>query len=195
MQKRYSCGWLQKVAFEEQKVPTTTITSSLAGAVVASMILHRINDHARMFQDAVRQFQDSISLESTISVIQRKIDCPACESVDPLAVRLTAKRFCPHNAVFPLVDGADVEVVLSEPVLLRGTCRSCRRQQDYFESVRQVNDAVTFCSLCGRQSISTECVERLSLAEFERTFAGRNLPCKFITYHAENQQVVVEMED
>ena len=195
MQERYSCGWLQKVAYKEKRVPTTTITSSLAGAVVASMVLQRINGHAQAPQDAVRHFQDSISLESMVSVIQRKTDCLACDEVDPLAVRLTAKRFCTCNAAFPLADGSDVEVVLSEPILIRGTCKLCQRQQDYFQSVRQVNDAVTFCSLCGTQSVWTEFVQRLSLAEFERTFAGRNLPCKFITYHAENRQVVVEMED
>lgn len=194
IQKRYSCGFLRKVALEEKKIPTTTITSSLAGAVVSSMILNRISGHAQSFQDAVRQFQDSISLESTVSVIQRMDNCPACESADPSAVRLTAKRFC-ANSNFPLVSDSEVEVVLSEPVLIRGTCKLCQRQQDYFESVRQINDAVTFCSICATQSISTEIVERLSITEFEKTFAGRNLPCKFITYQAGNRQIVVEMED
>ncbi len=195
IQKRYSCGWLRKVSFAEKKIPTTTITSSLSGAVVASLILNRINDHAQAFQDSVRQFQDSISLESTVSVIQRKDNCPACESVYPIDVRFTAKRFCTGVSPLPLVSGPDIEVVLSEPILIRGTCKLCQRQQEYFESVRQVNDAVTFCTICEEQSISTEIVERMPLAEFEKVFKGKNLPCKFITYQAGNRQVVVEMED
>lgn len=195
IQKRYSCGWLRRVAFEEKKIPTTTITSSLAGAVVASMMLNRISNHAQAIQDAVRQFQDTISLESTVSVIQRKEDCPACRAVDPLAVRLTAKRSCAHKPIIPLANEVDVEVVLSEPVLIRGTCKLCQRQQEYYQSARQTTDAVTFCSVCLANSVSADFVERLPIAEFEKTFAGRNLPCKFLTYHADNRQVVVEMED
>jgi len=194
MQKRYSCGRLRKVSYEEKKVPTTPITSSLAGAVVASMLLHRINGHAQAQQDAVRQFHDSISLASTVSVIQRQDNCPGCAAIDPSTVRLTAKRSCTPHAGFPSACAADVEVVLSEPVLLGGTCTRCGRRQDYYASVRQVNDAVTFCTVCQAQSVVTEFVERLSLDEFEATFAGRDVPCKFITCHTGNRQVVVEME-
>ena len=195
IQKRYSCGWLRKVAFEEKKIPTTAITSSLAGAVVASMMLNRINKHSHAIQDAVRQFQDSISLESTVSVIQRKEDCPACQAVDPVAVRLTAKRSCSHTPIIPLATEIDVEIVLSEPVLIRGTCKLCGRQQEHFKSARETTDAVTFCSVCLENSVSTEFVERLTLADFEMTFAGRDLPCKFLTYHADDRQVIVELED
>lgn len=195
IQKRYSCGWLRKVSFEEKKIPTTTITSSLCGAIVASLILNRINNHAQAIQDSVRQFQDSISLESTMSVIQRKENCLSCESTDPAPVRLTARRFCNGTSPLPLATDPDVEVVLSEPILIRGTCKLCQRQQEYFESVNHVNDAVTFCSLCGEQSISTEIVDRMPLKEFEKVFLGKNLKCKFITYQAGNRQIVVELED
>jgi len=195
IQRRYSCGPLRKVAFAEKKIPTTTITSSLAGAVVASMMLNRISSHAQALQDAVRHFQDSISLESTVSLIQRKEDCPACTSVDPQAIRLTAKRSCACEPIIPLADACDGDVVLSEPVLIRGTCKLCERHQDYYESARQITDAVTYCSVCSAQSVSTELVEKLPLAEFEKTFAGRSLPCKFLAYHADNRQIIVEMED
>lgn len=195
IQKRYSCGWLRRVAVEEKKIPTTTITSSLAGAVAVSMMLNRICEHDQAIHDTVRQFQDSISLHSTVSVIQRKDDCPACQSVDPLAVRFTAKRSCAMDSVIPLANGDDIEVVLSEAVLIRGTCKLCQRQQDYYESARIITDAVTFCSVCSENSVSMDFVERMSLAEFEKIFAGRNLPCKFLTYHADNRQVVIEMED
>jgi molybdopterin/thiamine biosynthesis adenylyltransferase len=195
IQKRFSCGWLRKVAFEEKKIPTTAITSSLAGAVVVSMMLNRVNEHAQAIQTAVRHFQDSISLESTLSVMRRNEDCFACKSIDPCAVRLVAKRSCAHDSIIPLGDGSEVEVVLSEPVLIRGICKLCQREQEYFESTRRITDAATFCSVCGAYSVSTEFVERLPLAEFEKVFAGRNVPCKFLTYHADNRQVIVEMED
>jgi hypothetical protein len=195
MQKRYSCGWLRKVAFEEKKIPTIAITSSLAGAVAVSMMLNRINDHAQAIQAGVRHFQDSITLEATLSVMQRNGDCLACKSVDPSARRLAAKRFCTRESIFPLADGVSGEVLLSEPVLTRGVCKLCGREQEYFESARKLTDAVTFCSVCGSHSVTTEFVERLPLADFEKVFVDRNLPCKFLTYNADNRQVVIEMED
>lgn len=195
IQKRYSCGWLQKVSVEEKKIPTTTITSSISGAIVTSLVLNRLNDHAQAFQDSIRHFQDSISLESTVAVIPRKDMCPACELADPSVIRLTAKRFCSGDSKFPLVSDQNIEIVFSEPILIRGTCKLCHRQQEYFESVRNVNDSVTFCTLCKDQSNSTEIVERMTLKDFEKTFYGRNLPCKYIKCQIENMQIIIEMED
>ena len=195
MQKRYSCGWLKKASFEEKKIPTTTLTSSLAGAAVTSLILNRLSNHPEAFHYAARYFQDAISLAVTVSQIQPNDDCPTCQLVDPRALRMTTKRSCAHKPIALLAQGNDTEVILSEPVLIRGTCTICHRQQEYFASTRQTTDAVTFCSICSKNSISTEFVERLSPTDFAKTFAGRDLPCKFLTYHAANQQVILEMED
>jgi len=195
MQKRYSCGWLRKIAFEEKKIPTTAITSSVAGSFAASMMLNRINEHPQAIQGAVRHFQDSITLEANLSIPQRNKDCPACRSVNPSAEIFSTKRSCAGKPIIPLADGVAGEIVLSEPILIYGVCKLCGRKQEYFESARKLWDAVTFCSVCGSHSVATEFIERLTLADFEKMFAGRNVPCKFITYQADNRQVVIEMED
>jgi len=195
IQKRYSCGWLRKVAFEEKKIPTTAITSSIAGAIAVSMMLNRINEHPQAIPGAVRYFQDSITLEPTLSVLQQNEDCPKCKSVDPSAEILSAKRSCAEQPIIPLADGVAGEIVLSEPILTHCVCKLCGREQEYFESARKLSDAVTFCSVCGLHSIATEFIERLTLADFKKMFAERNVRCKFVTYHADNRQVVIEMED
>lgn len=195
IEKRYSCGWLRKVAFEEKKIPTTTITSSMAGSVVVSLIMNRINEHPQAIHGAIRFFHDTITLEGTLSVVQKNESCFACKSFDPHALRATARRFCVNEPLIPLLGNAQGEIVLSEPVLIRGVCKSCGREQDYFESARKLTDAVTFCSACGSQSVSAEFIERLTVANFKRVFAGRNLPCKFLTYNADNRQIVIELEE
>lgn len=195
IQKRYSCGWLRKVAFEEKKIPTTAITSSIAGSFAVSMMLNRINKHPQAIHSAVRHFQDSITLEATLSVLQRNENCPACRSDNLSAEIILTKRFCARHPIIPLADNISGEIVLSEPVLIRGICKLCGREQEYFESTRRLSDVVTFCSLCGSHSVATEFVERLTMADFERVFAGRNVPCKFITYFADNRQIIIEMED
>lgn len=195
IQKRYSCGGLRKVAFEEKKIPTTAITSSIAGSVAVSMMLNRLNEHPQALQGAIRHFQDSITLEATLSVLQRREDCLACTSVDSSADIISAKRTCAGQPLIPLATEVSGEIVLSEPLLRRGVCKLCGREQEYFESVRKLTDAVTFCAICGAHSVATEFIERLPVNDFEKMFAERSLPFKFLTYHADGRQIVIEMED
>ena len=110
-------------------------------------------------------------------------------------MRTAAKRLCGKESSIPLISDAKGEISLSEPVLIRGVCKLCGREQDYFESARKLTDAVTFCSTCGTQSVSTEFVQRLNPDDFKRLFAGRNLPCKFLTYNADNRQILMELEE
>jgi len=195
IQKRYSCGPLRKVAFEENKIPTTAITSSMVGSIVVSLFLNRLNSHPQAIPyGAIRHFQDTITLESTLSMVQRNDDCLACKSVDPHATRMTAKRFCGNQSVIPVTGDMKGEIVLSEPVLTRGICKLCGREQDYFESTKKLTDVVTFCTICGIQSVSPEFVERLSLADFKRLFAGRSVPCKFLVYNTDSRQMILELE-
>jgi hypothetical protein len=195
IQKRYSCGLLRKVAFEEKKIPTTAITSSLAGSLVVSMLLNRINQHPQAIQGAVRHFQDSITLEATLSKYGRNGNCPTCGSVRAFDGIVSARRSSQSAQDVPLAHGATGEIILSESVLMRGVCQSCGRQQEYFESARKLTDAVTFCSICGKYSVQTEFVQRMSIHEFEEVFAGKTVPCKFITCRVADQEIVIEMED
>lgn len=195
IQKRYSCGWLRKVAYEERKIPTTAITSSLASAVAVAMILNRINEHPQAIQGAFRHFQDSITLGTTLSMVQRNDDCFACKSVDLRPTRFVSKRSCASKPLIPLAGDVKGDIVLSEPVLTRSVCNLCGKEQEYFESARKLTDAVTFCPTCGSHSVVTQFIERLTLNDFENNFAGRRLPCKFLTYNADTRQVVIEMED
>lgn len=195
MQRRYSCGWLKKVAFEERKIPTTVVTSSLAGAVASSLLLNRLHGNSQVPAGAIRYFQDSITLSSTLSVATRNEDCPACAADERGLPVIAARRSCAGDGRLPLGPGVEGEVVFSEPVLLRGTCCSCGRVQDYVESARKLNDAVNFCSACGTTSVRTEFAERVALGDFAELFSERNVPVKFVTCQVAGRRVVVEMED
>ena len=196
IQRRYSCGWLRKVAFDERKLPTTVVTSAMAGSVAVSLMLNRLNQHPQAIHDAVRLFQDTISLEATLSVVQRNEVCPACNSIDSNPTHIATKRFCSNESVIPLIGDATGEITLSEPVLIRGVCKICNRRQDYFESVHKLTDAITFCSICGARAVEIEVVEGGLTPEcFRQLFAGRNVPCKYLKYNAGNRQIILEMEE
>jgi len=195
IQKRYSCGWLRRVSIDEKKIPTTTITSSLCGAIASSLVLNTVNGHPQAIQGAVRYFQDAISLHTTLSALARNDDCPTCKTLDPTATRIVAKRQCLLETLVPIVNPHKGEITFSEPVAIRGVCKQCGRTQEYFESSRRLTDAITFCSLCKSTSCEIDFVERITLPEFTALFAGRNVPSKFVTYSQDNKQVIIEMEN
>lgn len=196
IQKRYSCGWLRKVAQNEKKIPTTTITSSLASAVAVSLILNRLTQHSQSIHyNAFRYFQDSITLENTLSIFQKNESCFTCSNSDPKFMIFKSKRTCSNTPILPLPCNLQGEIVLSEPVLIRGTCLLCGREQEYFESTRKLTDAVTYCLECQSYSIATQFVERLTLPEFERIFVGRKVSCKYLTYFTNDKKIIIELED
>ena len=195
MQKRYSCGWLRKIAYKERRVPTTAVTSSIAGAVGVSLVLNRLCGHPQGICTAIRHFHDTITLETALSVPQRCGDCPTCGSIDPHAFRMLASRNCGNTSVIPLGTDVGGVVLLSEPILISGTCKLCGRVQEYYESVRRLTEAVTICSNCKEQSVRTEFVERLNAADFRRLFADRRLPVKYFSYITDDRQFIIELED
>jgi molybdopterin/thiamine biosynthesis adenylyltransferase len=195
IQQRYSCGWLRKASFEERKIPTTAITSSLAGAAAVTLLLQRLNNHPQRIEGAVRYFVDSITLGSTVSAQSSNAICHGCQSAAKPASIVPSKRNCATGATLPLAEDCAATVELSEPVLLRGTCASCGHTHEYHESARKLTDAVTFCTTCGTTSIKTEIVERMPAREFVATFAGRNVPVKFLTCRMHDRNIIIEMED
>jgi molybdopterin/thiamine biosynthesis adenylyltransferase len=195
IQKRFSCGWLRKVALEEKKIPSTAITSSIAGATIVSLLLNRLCNHPQAIQQATRCLVDTITLSSTTSVFEHNPDCLVCASIDPSALRTVARRYCNGSSVIPLIGNVSSDILLSEPVLIRGTCKLCNREQEYYESTNRVSDAVTFCTACGAQSVTAEIVDRLSVEQFGTVFAGHNVPCKYLVYNSGTRQFIVELED
>lgn len=193
--QRYSCGWLRKVGLVERKVPTTAVTSSMAAAVVVSLLLNRLCDHPDRIDRAVRYFQDAVDLNVTLADVPRNPDCIACRFAHRGTVRTRAARHCAQDSLIPALEGEIGEIVLSEPILTTSECRRCGRIQDYYKSTREVTDAVTQCTQCGTQSVALKIVDVVSLAEFKGLFSGRDVPCKFLTYGSDGSHFVIELED
>jgi molybdopterin/thiamine biosynthesis adenylyltransferase len=195
LQKRYSCGWLKKVAYEEKKVPTTAVTSSVAGSMIVAMAMNRLHSHPDAPTGAVRLFQDTVSLHTTMSAVSRSDGCPACSRSALRVVRIAARRECALGSLPVFPKASEVEVSLSEPVLVDGHCNRCHRHLEWYESTRRVDDSATVCPGCGDTSVTLRLVESLSLEELESVFAGRRIPCKYLTFRAEGMNVLVELED
>ena len=194
LQKRFSCGWLKKIAYKEKKIPTTTITSSISGAFVVSILLNRLNKHEQSIQGAVRCFHDSISLQSTISLIQRKDDCPSCQRYGEKFERIVTKRIClPENDLKFDID-ENIHILLSEPVVLYGKCKLCDKVTNCYESTKYMTDSAIFCKNCKSNSINLKIVERMPVEEFEQLFYGKKVPCKYLIYQTKKEQLIFELE-
>jgi hypothetical protein len=193
--QRYSCGALRKIAFEENMVPTTSITASLAGATAVSLLLHGL--HGRTFQMSAssRYFQDTISLQSTLSSIERAPQCMGCLPADRLILRTSAKRSMVPDPFIPLPTETPVQISLSDPVLLATDCQICSHHRDYLDIASRYSDALLTCQSCGASAVKPTILDRLDVPAFIKQFGCRTIPCKFITLVTASQITVVELED
>lgn len=92
MRDRYSCGWLKKIAYEERQVPTTAITSSIAGAYLTSIFLQRQSRHPDRLQDSTRCYIDTITFSTSVSKIGNLEECPSCGRWLPECHHFKTKR-------------------------------------------------------------------------------------------------------
>jgi len=193
--RRYSCGWLRKASAEARKIPTTAVTASLAGSLVASTVLNRICGHPGMRSGAIRSVQDTVTLYGTVSEINRAYGCIGCARIGLATVHLRASRRLAQEAVFPLAHGSEGDIELSETALIRTSCMACGSEIEYFESARSLTDAVMVCAYCGQPSIDAEFAHSLPAGEFLWLFSGKEVPGKFLTYRQNGKSILIEMED
>ncbi|MCU0973384.1 MAG: ThiF family adenylyltransferase [Burkholderiales bacterium] len=174
--ERYSCGWLRKTAYAERKIPTTTITASIAGALAASAALRLGNarDHT-----ARRIFFDTLRGVSTVTTLDRQSECAGCGTFArrPRVIAAGndwARRLSEATGI----DAASSDSVLrlSDALITDYECASCgdtsgaashvgRRAADF-------DDRITLCAACGvravRVGIREEFTAEALVARFDR---------------------------
>jgi molybdopterin-synthase adenylyltransferase len=194
MAQRYSCGGLLKRAFVEQKVPTTTITASLAGAMAAAAALGLgqskrtgsadLDDHGQS-NSSRRVFLDSHTMISQAASLKRQPGCAACSGFERRPERGHLADFIAASASAEDVDAtatkaatkaADdntVPVVLPEPIITAYGCTQCGNQRGMRgtasdligQRVRQFDDQLSWCPTCQTASMAVEIRERFELTE------------------------------
>lgn len=195
MRRRYSCGWLQRVAFEERKVPTTAITSSLAGATMASLFLQHRCEHPDRLAGSQKFTLDSVSLASSVAAISTYDLCPACARFQADCHLFRVKRHALGRELAHRVADLDFTVFLSEPIVLDSRCNLCDRKTDHFDLAARHDERLAECPACRQPSNVLRIVDALSYRELLAAFADRPLPVKYIHFHDREQQFLLELED
>lgn len=199
MTERYSCGWLRKAAFAERKIPTTTITASVAGALAASAAL-RFADTAE--RAAQRIFFDTIRGTSTVTTLERQPECANCASFArrPRVIAAGndwARRL--SECTGPSMQADDPVVRLSDPLVTACQCASCgdtshaaacvdRRATDF-------DDRITLCGACGLRSVRIEIREEFTVAEFLQRFRHARPPAKYALVQLGDEWICLDFEE
>lgn len=197
--ERYSCGWLRKAAYAERKIPTTTITASIAGAVAASAALRFGATHDRAAQ---RVFFDTIGGASTVTALDRQPECVGCglfvRGPRVLAVRNDWSRRL-SEAAGANAASAGLVLRLSDPLITAYECASCgdtaggaayvdRRAADF-------DDRIALCGACGRRAVRVEIRDELTAGEVVARFGGAPPPVKYALVEVGGESICLDFEE
>jgi molybdopterin/thiamine biosynthesis adenylyltransferase len=202
MAQRYSCGYLRKRAYEERKIPTTIVTSSIAAALGTSIAL-RLGERNGGEIASSRILVDTIRGLSTVTQsLAIGPDCPGC-NLPRDAVLIVGSRY--QTSALELANGSldepleGVSVVLSEPVVVSAICAKCGREpydgKLRLRAARDLDEAARFCSSCGESSVDISYVEECTLTEFAHTFANTAIPVQYAILRSKVRPVCVSFED
>jgi molybdopterin/thiamine biosynthesis adenylyltransferase len=197
--ERYSCGWLRKAAWTERKVPTTTITASVAGALAASAAL-RLGGGTET--GARRVFVDTVAGGSTVSRLERQSGCVGCGAFSkrPRVIaagndweRRVSETRGEHRTQEALV------VRLSDPIVTAYGCALCggpAAAQPYVNRrAADFDDRIMRCASCGQQSATVEIRDELTFDELLERFHGHAVPVKYALAAIGGEAVCFDFEE
>jgi molybdopterin/thiamine biosynthesis adenylyltransferase/DNA-directed RNA polymerase subunit RPC12/RpoP len=173
--QRYSCGWLRRAMLEEQKVPTTAITASIAGALAVQCAL-------RVGAEARRILVDASSGASTVVRLERNDSCVGCGPLVPRPRRVAAAGHW-HRAFAEHAPDA-LAVLLSDPVIFDYTCANCGRTMHAAQYVGrradEFDDRIMRCAHCGQLAARVDIRTEVALDDLRQRFGDASPPVKFL---------------
>lgn len=189
--ERYSCGWLHKIAYEEKKIPTTIITSSIAAANLLSLFLQA--NHPESFSGSVRIFNDSITLTNSVVHQSKNPDCPNCHMSGNEFYIATAKRnILSLNELAYSIDGNQL-IELSDPLILTICCKQCGETKVINDIASNYDESITICDNCRLHSMDVDIVESLTFNKIKE-IKLLNLPVKFLSIKNNQLNLIIELE-
>ena len=188
--ERYSCGGLKKRAYAERKIPTTTITASIAGALAASAALRL----GKADPEARRVLVDTLSGSSSVARLARVAGCIGCGRFDSRPRRVQARA----SLIGTLdTDAArDLAIETSDPIICAGQCARCgstaRAAETLGRRAAQFDDSLARCPSCNLASASIEIRDRFQLGELQTLAGERALPLKYLLVAAHD--ICIDLE-
>lgn len=206
VEQRYSCGWLRKAGEQQNLVPTTAITASIAGAQAVSLALVTPNDRqAADAQFASRVLIDTRNGQATTSRLPVNGECFACAMLSAQVRRQSFNGSLRSLKQLRTGDGEisenDLQVQFSEALVLDARCVNDERHTKSLQSstrltaARNHSEAITWCSFCADSSIDIDIAESLPVSQWQQRFDGASVGCQFILVRVEGETLDVYDND
>jgi molybdopterin/thiamine biosynthesis adenylyltransferase len=197
--ERYSCGWLRKTAYTERKIPTTTITASIAGALAASAALRLGDAHD---PTARRVFFDTLGGASTVTTLDRQTECAGCGlfARRPRVIAAGndwARRL--SEATGADASSARLALRLSDALIAGYECASCgdtSRGADLVDRrAADFDDRIMRCAVCGLRAARVQIRDEFTAEELATRFCGDAPPAKYALADAGGEWICLDFEE
>ena len=193
--ERYSCGWLRRAMLAEDKVATTAITASVAGALAVQAAL-RVG--GAVSGDARRTLFDTRTGSATVVALGRNASCAGCASLSPRPRRVAAggdwRRTLDGHAA-----GADA-VLLSDPLIFDYTCAACGTTPHAAAYVGhradEFDDRIMRCAVCGQLAARVDIRSETTVDDLRQRFGDAPPPAKYLLVKVgEPHAVCIDLEE
>jgi len=197
--ERYSCGGLRRRARVERRIPTTTVTASVAGALAASAALRLGNDPS---PGAQRRLIDTIGGAGSANEIQPRAGCPGCGAYrqPPHVVRIRNRWATWHTGNSVDLDAVSAQLVqLSDALVVGYECASCGPLEQAAQYVgrraAEFDDGITICPSCEAPAVRVETRDTFTIGELMERFGEGRAPAKFALAEIGGRAVCFDLEE
>jgi len=187
--ERYSCGHLRKLSFIEKKIPTTIITSTVAGSLAVSFGL-RLGAEENA-ATAKRIYIDTISGNLTRATLGRADGCACCGHFTGDPILITTQR-----SVGDLPEGLELDATIttSEPILVSYRIAGQEGENTVFRNASSFDGNFPETVSTDPGSVDLEVRDQFTIGEIILRFAGRDMPCKFAIVSGNGKVLLCEFE-
>ncbi len=193
--ERFSCAGLRRRGLVERRIPTTILTSSMAGALAVSAAM-RLLHLPQEITEARRTLVDTAGGTQATVPLARSEACPGCG--DLLGeVRVVSCDPTIGVAGLPFDDaGKEKSLRMSDMLITGARCRACGRDlyaggQPRLMLARAHDDRLSTCPDCGGEML-IDLRDQFDLAELHAGFCRQRLPVRFAVFDAGQVSVVLD---
>lgn len=183
IQKRYSCGWIQRYAFQQKKIPTTIVTSSFAASFLTSLFIRR-----KEYIDPVHIYLDTISWNFSFVHYQKNNECFFCSNWKNYKT-ISKKQFYENLEAY----SNEITFFCNEPILISLHCPICNFHENLFKLSRKFTDKDLYCKKCGYKDTEVKIQDSFLRDELHLI---KNLDWKYLYYFdLKNDQTILVVND
>lgn len=193
IQERYSCGWLKKVSYEEKKIPTTIITSSIAGAIAVSCSL-RLGETKEALSTSYKVFYDTITNSLSKTFYELNERCTICDVPEDREYLQCSNQF--ESCLFDIKIPENVMITTSEQIIVSASCNQCNKvvTNALGKNTSRMNNNIMICKKCKNNSVIIDIKDRFTFKELQELLIHGDIDAKFVHINLNGKLYIINTE-